>query len=293
MTQFDSVVTKLLIADGGTLGKFVFSGDYMFSEDGVYNDETKSYTWAIENGHFNISSTGEFTDWVPKFYVNQKTGDLVASNVKLSGEINATSGKFIGEGSFCNELVEFNSDGTGHIGAYDEDLETYKGISWNANGDVTINKSVVTGITVCEGDTSEEKAKVNLAEVNSNIYITPFTQSCAPILNLEFTYIYNTSREWIVYSNRSPFTVYVKFNSASPTIYTIDVDGTVTTQTAEGHQESPLAPIDWYYYEDTYGNSTGLDIVKITMLKPGWSMSQSGDEVLIIQNIAETDSSEQ
>lgn len=198
MTQFDSVVTKLLIADGGTLGKFVFSGDYMFSEDGVYNDETKSYTWAIENSHFNISSTGEFTDWVPKFCVNQKTGALFASDVNLTGAINATSGKFTGEGSFCNELVEFNSDGTGHIGD--------NGLTWDEDGNITINRGVITGTTVWtpkyNADLAIDQKTLNIYDANNNLFVyknVQYGSNGILIINPEFTQ--NTIKEWTIYSS--------------------------------------------------------------------------------------------
>lgn len=44
MTQFDSVFTKLLVADNGTIGQAVYSGDYMFSQSGTKNDGGSSHS---------------------------------------------------------------------------------------------------------------------------------------------------------------------------------------------------------------------------------------------------------
>lgn len=39
MTQFDAVFTKLLVAENGTIGQAVYSGDYMFSQSGTNYDD--------------------------------------------------------------------------------------------------------------------------------------------------------------------------------------------------------------------------------------------------------------
>lgn len=45
MEKFEAIYTKLLIADNGTLGRFVFNGDYMFSQQGVdyLHNEVNNY----------------------------------------------------------------------------------------------------------------------------------------------------------------------------------------------------------------------------------------------------------
>lgn len=45
MEKFEAIYTKLLIADNGTLGKFVFNGDYMFSQQGIdyLHNEVNNY----------------------------------------------------------------------------------------------------------------------------------------------------------------------------------------------------------------------------------------------------------
>jgi hypothetical protein len=35
MDKYEALFTKILIADGGSMGKFIFNGDYMFSQEGV------------------------------------------------------------------------------------------------------------------------------------------------------------------------------------------------------------------------------------------------------------------
>lgn len=45
MEKFEAIYTKLLIADNGTLGRFVFNGDYMFSQQGMdyLHNEVNNY----------------------------------------------------------------------------------------------------------------------------------------------------------------------------------------------------------------------------------------------------------
>lgn len=38
MPKFDSVFTKLLVAENGTIGAAVYSGDFMFSQHGVVKE---------------------------------------------------------------------------------------------------------------------------------------------------------------------------------------------------------------------------------------------------------------
>jgi hypothetical protein len=74
MEQYDAVYTKLLIADNGTLGSFVFNGNYMFSQQGTTSSGAS--TDAYENFNPSNPDGGSFS---PNFYVNGKTGKLVAN----------------------------------------------------------------------------------------------------------------------------------------------------------------------------------------------------------------------
>lgn len=80
MEQFDAVYTKLLIADNGTLGKFVFNGNYMFSQEGVNSDGDSSNNY--EDFNPDSPDSGSFQ---PNFYVNGLTGKVVARNAYIKG----------------------------------------------------------------------------------------------------------------------------------------------------------------------------------------------------------------
>ena len=80
MEQFDAVYAKILIADNGTLGKFVFKGDYMFSQQGKTSSGSSSNNY--EDFNPSKPDTGSF---IPNFYVNGLTGRLVAGNAYMTG----------------------------------------------------------------------------------------------------------------------------------------------------------------------------------------------------------------
>ena len=60
MEKFEAVCAKLLIADNGTLGKFVFNGDYMFSQQGVdylYNEVDNYEDFGNDSIPFKFTDT--------------------------------------------------------------------------------------------------------------------------------------------------------------------------------------------------------------------------------------------
>nr|DAU07128.1 MAG TPA: hypothetical protein [Caudoviricetes sp.] len=58
MEKFEAVYAKLLIADNGTLGKFVFNGNYMFSQQG--KDKSGNSSSDYENFNPNRPDSGDF-----------------------------------------------------------------------------------------------------------------------------------------------------------------------------------------------------------------------------------------
>lgn len=80
MEQYEALFTKLLIADGGTLGKFVFNGDYMISQQGT--DASGKETNAYEQFNPSRPDSGKFQ---PNFYINGVTGKLTATNAFIKG----------------------------------------------------------------------------------------------------------------------------------------------------------------------------------------------------------------
>ena len=69
MTQFDAVFTKLLVAENGTIGQAVYSGDYMFSQSGTNYDDDGTI---IDNKGNCIEEIGTGTNY-SKFWVYGNT----------------------------------------------------------------------------------------------------------------------------------------------------------------------------------------------------------------------------
>lgn len=80
MEKFEAVYTKLLIADNGTLGKFVFNGNYMFSQQG--KDGSGNSSSDYENFNPDRPDSGNFQ---PNLYIDGLTGKIVASNAYVKG----------------------------------------------------------------------------------------------------------------------------------------------------------------------------------------------------------------
>lgn len=80
MEKFEAVYAKLLIADNGTLGKFVFNGNYMFSQQG--KDKSGNSSSDYENFNPNRPDSGDFQ---PNLYIDGLTGKIVASNAYVKG----------------------------------------------------------------------------------------------------------------------------------------------------------------------------------------------------------------
>ena len=64
MEKFEAIYAKLLIADNGTLGKFVFNGNYMFSQQGIdylYNEVDNYEDFGITDPPFTWTDTSLWT----------------------------------------------------------------------------------------------------------------------------------------------------------------------------------------------------------------------------------------
>lgn len=71
--NFEVMFTKIFFTEFGKLGSWVFSGDYMLSQEN-------------EAGETNYEEfTGEEGSWQPRLYINAKTGRLVGGDVALKG----------------------------------------------------------------------------------------------------------------------------------------------------------------------------------------------------------------
>lgn len=129
MEKFEAIYTKLLIADNGTLGKFVFNGNYMFSQQGV--DSSGSSTNAYENFNPSSPDSGSFS---PNFYINGETGKMVATNATIKGSFEITT-----------SLVEGDHSGFGFIG------NNSSIITLNLDPNETVGKGSYGHVSVAEG----------------------------------------------------------------------------------------------------------------------------------------------
>ena len=129
MEKFEAIYTKLLIANNGTLGKFVFNGNYMFSQQGV--DSSGSSTNAYENFNPSSPDSGSFS---PNFYINGETGKMVATNATIKGSFEITT-----------SLVEGDHSGFGFIG------NNSSIITLNLDPNETVGKGSYGHVSVAEG----------------------------------------------------------------------------------------------------------------------------------------------
>lgn len=129
MEKFEAVYAKLLIADNGTLGKFVFNGNYMFSQQGV--NSSGSSTNEYENFNPSSPDSGSFS---PNFYVNGETGKMVATNASIKGSFEIKT-----------SLVEGDHPGFGFIG------NNSSIITLNLDPNETVGKGSYGHVSVAEG----------------------------------------------------------------------------------------------------------------------------------------------
>lgn len=129
MEKFEAVYAKLLIADNGTLGKFVFNGNYMFSQQGV--NSSGSSTNEYENFNPSSPDSGSFS---PNFYVNGETGKMVATNASIKGSFEIKT-----------SLVEGDHSGFGFIG------NNSSIITLNLDPNETVGKGTYGQVSVAEG----------------------------------------------------------------------------------------------------------------------------------------------
>ena len=129
MEKFEAIYTKLLIANNGTLGKFVFNGNYMFSQQGV--DSSGSSTNAYENFNPSSPDSGSFS---PNLYINGETGKMVATNATIKGSF-----------EIATSLVEGDHSGFGFIG------NNSSIITLNLDPNETVGKGSYGHVSVAEG----------------------------------------------------------------------------------------------------------------------------------------------
>lgn len=101
MEKFEAIYAKLLIADNGTLGKFVFNGNYMFSQQGIdylYNEVDNYEDFGITDPPFTWTDTSLWT--LPYSDITTATSDTITldhtasyTNVQFASVKGLTSGQ--------------------------------------------------------------------------------------------------------------------------------------------------------------------------------------------------------
>lgn len=136
MNQFDSVFTKLLVAENGTIGQAVYSGDYMFSQGGVIQ-EIGDYDDVIQSE----ANSGDYK----QFGYNYDGGDAI-KDLDIN-KILSTS-KFV-----PNLLFDFKS-GNGYLN----------------KGDITFENGVVTATHLRVKTDEHEKQTITIKPDSINVH---------------------------------------------------------------------------------------------------------------------------
>lgn len=146
--SFEAIYADIGLFNQALVGKWVFHGDYMFSQEGVlgyyYTEETKhalyvpsgigSGTMSGQNCSYEVAlnptltqySGGEFNTTIRSFNLWEK----IENGIWIP---NVLFNAVTGEGWFAGKKIQFNIDGSGSLG---------NGISWDNSGDITIEGSI-------------------------------------------------------------------------------------------------------------------------------------------------------
>lgn len=121
MDSYQAIYTELMIADNGKLGKFIFNGDYMFSQEGtnVLGEPSSDYQYFLEPG-----PRFSFKD-VTKWYFqdnNNNYGETIIEDTKITFRNNSNEEYVVYLGTIPTttpvkgfELVIANEDGSSNL----------------------------------------------------------------------------------------------------------------------------------------------------------------------------------
>lgn len=142
MEQYDAIYTKLLIADNGTLGSFVFNGDYMFSQQGIdylYNTVNNYEDFGVTDTPFKWNDGSIWT--IPYSDATATADTITISSTTTYSSFHFAQATELPEGQKLNDFyVEINGLDT-------ESTTNY--IAWNyveANGDINTEYIRSSGI---------------------------------------------------------------------------------------------------------------------------------------------------
>lgn len=179
MKSFEAVYSDIGLFNQALVGKWVFHGDYMFTQEGVDDlDAEKTYNEfadpneAIKNGEFipNICmNTVDGSAYFAGFTIDKngfsyaKDGQRAnISSTRIRYSNSDTNGYFelnnSGNAEFSSGNVKFNADGSGEVG---------EGMKWNENGELTLSNPTLfksAHITTGSVDLDEKQQWVLNAE---------------------------------------------------------------------------------------------------------------------------------
>lgn len=101
MEKFEAIYTKLLIADNGTLGKFVFNGDYMFSQMGtdyLGNDTNKYEDFGNTQTNVNFGDTSIWLCPLAGASVSNNILSITSTNGLYGQDMNVLSASYLQAG---------------------------------------------------------------------------------------------------------------------------------------------------------------------------------------------------
>lgn len=161
MEKFEAVYAKLLIADNGTLGKFVFNGNYMFSQQG--KDKSGNSSSDYENFNPNRPDSGDFQ---PNLYIDGLTGKIVASNAYVKGSYKEQA-KLVTDSDYC--FLEYG----GGIVSVNRSVDDHMGKNTHQH------VSVGSGWIYNAGNPEKEWSSYTITNVsNTPLLITNFFSGC-------------------------------------------------------------------------------------------------------------------
>lgn len=95
--KFNAIYTDIIMAEFAKLGGAVFFGEYMFSQNGTLNGMAVSGVDENGQAYYKQFKDGvTYGTFIPNLMLNFITGQIIANNARIKGEIDAESGKIGG-----------------------------------------------------------------------------------------------------------------------------------------------------------------------------------------------------
>lgn len=139
--SFEAIYSDIGMFNQALVGKWVFHGDYMFSQEGVLGQYSGN---KLIIPQYNIKSGEQCTyselmgNTIQGYSTASYNQTILEMNLwqRIENEIwipNVLFNAVTGEGWFAGKKIQFNIDGSGSLG---------NGITWNNTGDITIEGSI-------------------------------------------------------------------------------------------------------------------------------------------------------